>query len=302
MLAAQPSPLPDRTGLWFLPSRQEGPSRVIELQTAAICAILLASAFLGAWVQTALPRHHRAHDTVETIRLVMTMLVTFSALVLGLLTSSAKARHDTQVGNLEKYAVDLIELDQRLRQYGPDARAIRAQLRTYTAAAIADTWPDEQLPSGAYPRRGELGTANGVESATLGDMLTGVDRMIEELQPTDMFHRQTAERLRARVVDNLQQRWRLIASTHPTISWPLLTVLILWLVIIFAIFGLSSPYNALVAVVVLLCALSISSALYLILEFDTPQAGLLPVPSQSLRDALAHMDRPEAPPPGIPPP
>jgi hypothetical protein len=272
---------------------------VIGFQASAICAILLVSAFFGAWVQTLLPTHHRSRDTVDSVRLVMSMLLMLSALVLGLLTSSAKARHDDQVANLEKYSVDLIELDQRLRQYGPDACEIRARLRAYTAAAIADTWPNEPLPTGTYPRPGDLGQTAGVESYTLGDRLAGVDRMIEELAPTDPFHQQTAERLRARVADNLQQRWRLIESAHSTISWPFLTVLIFWLVIIFAIFGLSSPRNALVYVVVILCAVSVSSSLYLIQEFDAPQTGLLQVPSQSLRDALSHMDRPVVLLPGV---
>ena len=268
---------------------------MIELQAAAICLILLASAFFGAAVQNVLPALHRSRDTVESVRLIMTMLVTFAALVLGLLTSSAKAQHDDQVANLERYSVDLIELDQRLREYGPEAANIRTQLRAYTAAAIADTWPAEPRPTGHYPQPGEIGRPNGVESYTLGSILTGVDRMVDELAPADTFHRQTAERLRARAGDNLQQRWRLIATTHSTLSWPFLAVLIFWLAIIFATFGLSSPRNALVYVVVVLCALSISSSIYLILDFDSPQNGLLRVPSQSLRDALAHMDRPVEP-------
>jgi hypothetical protein len=275
---------------------------MIELQAALICAILLMSAFAGAWVQKVLPTQHQTTDTVDSVRLVMTMLLTVSAVVLGLLTSSAKARHDDQVSNLERYSVDLIELDQRLRQYGPGAFEIRSRLRAYTAAAIADTWPNEPHPPGRYPQGREIGATSGVESFTLGEYLAVIDRMIEELVPKDVFHQQTAERLRARVADVLQQRWRLIASTHSTISWPFLTVLLFWLVIIFAIFGLTSPRNVLVHVVIVLGALSVSSSVYLILEFDAPQAGLLRVPSQSLRDALSHMDRPEGPEPGDPRP
>ena len=179
---------------------------------------------------------------------------------------------------------------------------IRSRLRAYTAAAIADTWPNEPHPPGRYPQGREIGATSGVESFTLGEYLAVIDRMIEELVPKDVFHQQTAERLRARVADVLQQRWRLIASTHSTISWPFLTVLLFWLVIIFAIFGLTSPRNVLVHVVIVLGALSVSSSVYLILEFDAPQAGLLRVPSQSLRDALSHMDRPEGPEPGDPRP
>jgi hypothetical protein len=238
-----------------------------------------------------LPDHHRSRDTIESVRLVITMLVTLAAVVLGLLISSAKARHDEEIGNLERYSVDLIELDQRLRQYGPDAADIRAQLRAYTAAAIADTWPNEPLPSGTYPRATVSGIRNSVENPTLGDELAGVDHAIQMLAPTDPYHEHTAERLRGRAADVLQQRWRLIASTHGTISWPFLTIMLFWLVIMFAIFGISSPQNTLVYVVVLLSALSIASSVYLVLEFDSPETGLLRIPSLPMRNALSHLDR-----------
>lgn len=92
----------------------------------------------------------------------------------------------------------------------------------------------------------------------------------------------------------LQQRWMLIETAHPTISWPFLALplLMLWLLIIFAIFGLTSPGNSLIRVVILLSAISVTSSLYLILDLDTPFGGILAVSSQPLRDALANMDQP----------
>ncbi len=256
---------------------------------ACIGLLLVASAFLGWWMQKRLPTHHRSRDTVDAVRLVMTMLLTLSAVVLGLLTSSAKARYDEQVANVEKFAVDLIELDARLRQYGIEVAPARELLRGYTAAALASTWPDEPAPAGFYPRPRD---AQGPESFDLGDMLTRLDRMIETLAPPDPFHAQIAARLRARVADILQQRWRLLSSLHTTLSWPFLTVLTMWLVVIFAIFGLSSPHNTLLYTVIVLGALSMSSSLYLILDFDAPRDGLLRLSSRPMRDALVHMDRP----------
>jgi len=268
---------------------------MIEFQSTAIFLLLLGSAIAGAQVQTLLPPHHRARETVDAIRLIMTMLLTLSGLVLGLLITSAKARHDERTGNLERFSVDLIELDQRLRQYGSEAEGIRDQLRRYTAAAIASTWPNEQRPTGDYPKPEELGDTGSIESVPLGTMLAGIDHMIEKLVPTDIYHRQTAERLRARVADNLQQRWKLITSAHGTMAWPFLMGLVFWLMVIFAIFGLSAPQNALVYIVVTMCALSIASSLYIILDFDEPQSGLLRIASDPLRSALEHIDRPVQP-------
>jgi len=262
------------------------------LQSAAIFLVLLGSSLVGAQIQRFLPAHHRTRDTVDAVRLIMTMLLTLSGLVLGLLITSAKSRHDERTGTLERFAVDLLELDQRLRQYGPDAGEIRAELRRYTAAAIASTWPHEPRPTGTYPTPEELGNADSIESRPLGTMLAGIDHMIQRLQPADTYHSQTAERLRARAADNLQQRWRLITAAHGTMSWPFLMALVFWLAIIFTIFGLSSPQNALVYVVATMCALSIASSFYIIMDFDEPQTGLLRIASDPLRMALEHMDRP----------
>jgi len=268
---------------------------MIVLQSMVIFILLLGSSLVGARIQTLLPAHHRAQETVDAIRLIMTMLLTLSGLVLGLLITSAKGRHDERTGNLERFAVDLIELDQRLRQYGADAADIRLQLRRYTAAAIASTWPHEPRPAGTYPKPEDLGDANNIESAPLGAALAQVDHLIEKLAPTDIYHKQTAERLRARVADNLQQRWKIITSAHGTISWPFLMALVFWLVVIFVIFGLSAPQNALVHIVVTMCAISIASSFYIILDFDAPQSGLLRIASDPLRMALEHMDRPVQP-------
>jgi hypothetical protein len=76
------------------------------------------------------------------------MLVTFVAVVLGLLTSSAKASFD-QVGNeLKGLSVGLIQLDRSLRQWGAEADTARQLLRDYTAAVVAGTWHQEAKISG----------------------------------------------------------------------------------------------------------------------------------------------------------
>lgn len=265
----------------------------METLTSAVLFLLqLVSFQLGSRVQGWLPEHHRSRETVESVQLIIVMLVTFAALVLGLLTDSAKSRFDTQTDNLRRFGINLIELDQRLREYGPDADSARALLRAYTAGAIADTWPREKRPTGNYPTHLDRPPLGSIESTALGDMLSRLDTMLRRLSPGDAFHTQLATLLQARMAAVMQQRWLLIESAHSTISWPFLTVLTFWLVIVFAIFGLSSPRNGLVYATVLLCALSISSSILLILEFNTPLSGLIKVSSEPMRDALAHMDRP----------
>ena len=69
----------------------------------------------------------------------------------------------------------------------------------------------------------------------------------------------------------------------------LLVVLVAWLTIIFISFGLFAPRTVTVIVSLLVSALSVSGAIFLILEMYSPYAGLIHVSSGPLRAALAHL-------------
>lgn len=261
-----------------------------------LLALLLAASTLGFAAQRRLREHHRARDAIDSVRLVITMLVTFAALVLGLLTSSAKTSFDAESGELRAYAIGLIRLDVSLRAYGSDTDRARAQLRAYTAAAIASTWPDETAPPGSYyPRHVNPVREGSLESRGLGAMLERIAREIEELTPRDAYHATVYADMHGHLTRVLQTRWQLVEQDRSSISTSFLMVLMFWLIVIFLIFGLSSPRNGLIYVVIFLSALSVSSALFMILELETPLSGWLVIPSAPLRDALAHQSRPPLP-------
>jgi hypothetical protein len=261
-------------------------------ETALVIALLFGSSAAGFWLRQTLADHHFNRDTVDSMRLVIGMLVTFAALVLGLLTTTVKARFDSQTDILRGYAIQLIELDLRLREYGPDTAAARHQLRDYTAAAIASTWPGEAPPSGHITTIPSCQTTKSIECAGLGILLLNVDQTIESLTPANATHAHIADALRARMSTTMQTRWTLIETAYSTVSWPFLALLVFWLMIVFVMFGLSAPRNRVIYATIFFCSLSIASALFLVLDFDTPYDGLLTLPSQPLRDALAHMDAP----------
>jgi len=258
------------------------------IYTAALVVVLLASAAAGWALRGRLHERHSSRETVDSIRLLMGMLLTFAALVLGLLTSGAKQRFDGLNDDLGAFATSLIELDHRLRVYGPDVEGIRAALRSYTAGAIADSWPTERPPPGQYPRF--AGRDPGIERSGLGDLLSDVDVQIEKLAPADDFHQQIAARLRNRVTEVIQERWKLIFAARETVSWPFLLILTSWLAIIFFIFGMTSPPSRLLYAVLALAAVSIASPLYLIIDYSRALTGEIQLSSAPMRAALAHMD------------
>jgi hypothetical protein len=72
---------------------------------------------------------------------------------------------------------------------------------------------------------------------------------------------------------------------------PFLVVLVFWLAVIFASFGLFAPRHGTVYAVIFACALSISSAIFLIVELDQPFEGMLKISDWPIRDAVAEMNR-----------
>jgi hypothetical protein len=97
--------------------------------------------------------------------------------------------------------------------------------------------------------------------------------------------------LQARAITTLQEigRTRLLLFTEAgaAIPMPFLVVLIFWLAIIFASFGLFADNNATTVVALCIFALSASAAIFLILELGQPFTGLMRISSEPLRDALA---------------
>ena len=66
-------------------------------------------------------------------------------------------------------------------------------------------------------------------------------------------------------------------------------VLVFWLCIIFASFGLFAPRNATVIATFFVCALSVAGAISLILDLDQSFEGLLQVSGDPLRAALTQL-------------
>lgn len=255
--------------------------------------VLLGGSALGIAVRPLLSEHHRSRETTDLIQLVMTMLVTFAALVLGLLTSSVKGSFDTVDNDLRTFSIQLIQLDRSLSQYGSPAEPARKLLRSYTAAAIASTWTGEPKPPGDYYpiQVSAPPSAESIESASLGDLLTHLETELRQLEPQDPMHRRLSLTMLNQFELLMRLRWKLIEEGHNSISMPFYIVLSFWLVIIFASFGLSAPRNVLSYVTILLGALSIASVMFVILDLDTPFDGLFMVGSQPMRDALAQLNR-----------
>jgi hypothetical protein len=110
---------------------------------------------------------------------------------------------------------------------------------------------------------------------------------IQELEPTNDAKRALQSRELNAIADLTQSRLALFAQAHDSLPAPFLAILIFWLAIIFASFGLFVRPNRIVIVTFIVGSLSVAGAIFLILEMERPFAGLLQISSEPLRHVLA---------------
>lgn len=262
----------------------------VEIWTAVIVFVLLCvSAGVASAVRPFLPAHHRAHETIEALHLMITMLVTFSALVLGLLIASASDSFKNDQHDRQQYALDLAQLDRCLFDYGPAATPERNLVADYTASVIATTWPDQKRPTGVtYPSL--IGMPQVGESVSLTALLNQLELGIRHLTPANAFQ---AGVLQDCVMDYrtmMTMRRTVIWDDNDSLSFSFYAVLTVWLMIVFAALGLAAPSNRLSQAGILLCAVSLTLAVFMISDLDHPYGGgLFTISSGDMRAALAEM-------------
>jgi hypothetical protein len=234
-------------------------------------------ALFGMFLRAALPNPHLSSDSKDVIKMGTGLIATMSALVLGLLIASAKSALDAQRTGFQQMATNIVLLDRTLTHYGPDAKAPRELLRGIVASAIARLWPADGSPK------------SGLEASEFTANGNALYEAIRDLTPkTDA---QRASQSQALQISADVGRTRLLLSQRDegSIPKPFLGILMFWLSVLFISFGLFSPGNGTVIVVLIVCALSVASALLLIVDMSEPFTGLFQISSSSLRNALGQL-------------
>ena len=248
------------------------------MRSIAISLIVFACVFGGAatgmLLRAFLPKDHLDADSKEVVKVGMGLVATMAALVLGLLVASAKSSYDAQSTELTEMSSKVVVLDRILAHYGPETGEVREVLRGTVARVLDGMWSKDR--SGL----------SRLEPSTNGEVL--YDK-IQGLSPKDDKQRANQAQALGFAVGLGQTRWLMYEQKASSVSLPLLVILVLWLSVIFISFGLFAPPNATVVVSLLAAALSVSGAIFLIMEMYAPYAGLIQISSAPLRAALAHL-------------
>ncbi len=235
---------------------------------------VFGGALLGMWLRTALPEHHLSPDSKYIVKMGMGLVGTMVALLLGMLIASAKNFYDAQGSELKQISAKIILLDRLLGQYGPEAEAVRGKLRTAVGGALHKGLEAQYKTAAAKNSR-----------TPAEDVYVGILRLSAE----DEFHRKVQQQALTTASELGNLRWMMFAEKSTSVSVPMLVMVIFWLTIIFVSFGLFAPPNATVVVSLFVSSLSVSIAVWLILEMYTPYEGWIKVSVTPLQAAFEQL-------------
>jgi len=252
----------------------EGGAVHTALISSIALALIIAGTLLGALARTFLSEEHLNGETKDVIKMSVGLIATLSALVLGLLIATGKTSFDARVTQVRQIAANAVLLDQSLAQYGTEAASARVALRQTFSLMVDRIWNEN----------------NAISRSPSPFQMTGAaDSFIQSLvnlpAATD-FQRALKTEIVGIANEVAKDRLSLFVQGRDTISMPFLIILVFWLTVIFGIFGLLTRLNILVAVIMLLCAVSVAGSIFLILDLNRPFDGMMRIPSAQMRGAM----------------
>ena len=116
---------------------------IISSIAAILFAVLVGVTVVGARLRRLVPAEHLSTDSKDAVKLALGLVATMTAILLGLLVSSAKSSFDTARSEVMQMAAKIALLDRVLVLYGPQTLEARRALRDSVAEAVGRTWPAE---------------------------------------------------------------------------------------------------------------------------------------------------------------
>jgi hypothetical protein len=242
---------------------------------ALVFFCLILAVLLGQLCSRRLSEHHLTAETRDTIKLSLGLVATMSALLLGLLVSSAKGAYDSQRQQIEQMAAKVATLDRVLTLYGVESADARQELRIIVENAVARVWPGQaDVSSDLTP------------DFRSGDMIYGA---VQGLVPVNAMQGALKAKAADVTLELAQDRALLASRALSGVSTPLVVIVVCWLVVILFGFSMLAPHNAVASAALIVAAAAVSGAMLLLLEFYDPFEGLIRISSDPMVAAISRI-------------
>jgi uncharacterized membrane protein (DUF485 family) len=248
---------------------------IITIIALILFIVLVGVTLLGRLLRRFLPAEHLSAESKDAVKLALGLVATMTAILLGLLISSAKGSFDTTRTEVMQMAAKTALLDRVLKLYGPETMDARRALRDAVADGVRRAWSAERSRSAQLDPNQQIGDAVYVA--------------ISRLAPRDEAQRALKTQAATLMVQLAEVRALVQAQAVSSVSTPLLIALVIWLVVIFFGFSLLAPANATTTLALVAGAFSVACAVLIILELDFPFAGIIRIPSEPMTNVLSRL-------------
>jgi hypothetical protein len=247
----------------------------------AIAVAVFAGGAIGLLLQRVLPEKYTTGPARDMIGAVAGLLTLLSALVLGLLIWTAYGVYAGQNIAVQGLAAKVLQLDMALADYGPDANALRKQLRDGLGKTLDDVWAADQSDGNFV--------ANNFAAALRN--LKARDGALAQLHPTTDQETQALAAAKATTDSIGQARLQMSFALSAPICYPLLLTVVGWIVVLFLGYGLMSKGSSTAVLGVLVGSLAVGSAFLMIIDLSSPYSGVFRASSAPLEQVLAVMGK-----------
>jgi hypothetical protein len=249
-------------------------------ETALIIFICVFAGGLGGLALRArAPDRYFDADSRDAMKLVVALVSTVTGMVLSLLVNSSNSLLNTQQGEVQQLSAHFVELDHRLALYGSEASEVRAMVREVVEAEIQRLWSTDGAEAASLAASPATREGNDVYAR------------IVALKPQSDAQRFAQSRALQSVTDMAHIRLLMSAQASEAIPWPFLSILVFWLIALFAGFGLLARRSAMMVTSLFVGALVVAGALFLVVEMRHGYTGLIQISSEPLKSALTQIGR-----------
>lgn len=239
------------------------------VKTALVALLTFASSMMGFLVQWLIPAQHIA-DSRGAIGSVVGLVTLLLALVLGLLIWTSYGVFTTQQSEAQTLGSAIMQLDLALENYGPETVLGRIRLKEAVRRSRDRFWST-----------GKDGPANFGYAQSRSDM-QNIEAFFHSLHPESDEQRQLLASGRQFATTIVQTNLLMSRQLDNPVPSLLLIVVLCWSTLLFLGFGLLANFTAITVAADALGAISVSSALFLILEFSAPYTGLFKIRSSGI--------------------
>lgn len=235
------------------------------------------AALLGFQLQRFVPEAYTNDATEGHVKVMLGMLSMLTTVVLGFVTAEAKNSFDNAAKIVSDTAVRLVSIDRVLADFGEDAAPVRRRIKEAAQGWIT------RINSPEGDQHADLGVVQR------GEVLENLVDEIKALKPTSDAQADDKARAGEFADGILHDRWMLQTERAASTPTVFLYVVLAWLAIEFFVFGLFVSRNAMVMLATFLGALTVASAMFLVLDLEGVMTGPMRISTASLERAVAIM-------------